>query len=335
MPSPVTKWLLRLFGICGLLGLGLAASPPRPGASGASEDFFGAMLLLGSVGGAITAVIHAKRYGKPPFIWGLGCFLLPYLAPWLLLWQTPGGTAALTLTGSQLEIRRGRRRTAVALDELRNITVILPAGGKWYVLFSSRERQILPIDLTDASLAQGLCQTLAAECAAAYDAATSKVKDHKLLEALAYVPILLVDYGDRSETLTLRDCAMSGVDVLGTALASRAQRLDRLAKWVAADGKVVLKGTFWHKATLSRAGYARGKKLIPWSDVDTLYVENKRDFFVLPKGVKASVFGLRKIGYGMRIPADKADLCTAECSFFRAAFGGQAPAGSPGCLRNP
>lgn len=334
--SSYTRWMLTgCSAVAVLAALSFSGAEAAAKASGDDSVIVGVMAVLGlaAIGCAVAAYQLAREHGRPAWAWSFMCLLFPYLFPWFLLWATPsGGPRSITLAGGALEIGRGwGRKDRIALDALRDVTVKLPAGGSWYGIVSSSERLFVPLDLVPREQAEALCGALTAQCAAAVDPSTRKIADHKALDALETATLFLVDYDNRAEQLSMRACALAGVDLLGAIMAAREQRLERLGKWFAADGSVALKGTFWWKARLSRAGYQRGKRVLPWPEVGSFYVESSTGsttLYVLPKGVKAGFFSVGKFRHGIPVRKRDADLYTAECNFFRTAFGGGGRAGA-------
>lgn len=284
--------------------------------------------------------IYAGYLRREKLKWGLAGFMLPQIAPLILAFlgeetYKPGkfGKAGFTLSDNALSFKRGPfTQITLPLDSLRIVTLVMPYSFQNNVLSYSKETSYTQLDLLQEEAFSGYIKTLKElwDTLGSYD--ERPCSDRKKLSLMDHCKIHLVDYCNNHACFSMKDIKISETDLLDRLASCRNERIKKLDRWKDGNPAISFRGSFGITASLTKEGYKKGGKFVPWKEVGTVYCQpvsslGMSELYVLPKGVKAGPFSLEKAAYWMRVSNKQKDLLLTECMFFWNLFGGERTAG--------
>ncbi len=327
--------LLNLIAVSSFVGMLVINGHVKAGKL--SDDWigvFGLMFSLATIANVVLSYLYAGYLGRERIGWALAGLLFPYFAPLILAFLSEetykpgkGGKGKFTLSDNLLEFKQGMfKKISLPLDSLRIVTLFLPGSSKWRIFFSTSESEYINLDLLPEENFSGIIKSLTEIWDKLSEQTDKKITDRDKLSALDCIKLYLVDYDNNFAGISLKDIKLSNVDFFEKLSSNRKERINRLEKWKGSNPEVVIKGSWGSTAVLSKEGFKKGKNLMPWNEVDTIYEETSHSLtsmttlYVLPKGVKSGLFSFKKFGYGMRVPTKQKELYKVECNFFRNIF---------------
>ncbi len=189
---------------------------------------------------------------------------------------------------------------SLRLDSLRIVFLFVPETCDWRFVEATAGRNLVNLEeLADEDLAEltGQASALGAEAGG--------------------FSLLLEDYTGRSASISLADVRASGVDLLGELSRHREVRRGKLAEWMRAGPGLIVTGALGDRVTLDPKGVqAIGGERMPWEELDRIEcepnpAEDLHGYRFIPRPDSASS------EFSMRIPDRKAELFTAEYTFWR------------------
>lgn len=210
------------------------------------------------------------------------------------------------LEGDVLRVREGLlRSTELRLDELRLLFLVVQTSARWYVVRSSQSMAFIDLDGERGS-------------------------DPELQQMLAGVLrqrrpgggwLALADYDGRSAYLPLAAVARGAPSLLEALAATRAARSERRQRWLASSPAVELRGSLGATATLTPAGFQRGRRFLAWPDVGAIQVETtnglRTDLLLIPRGRSGGMLDFKRYHYSVTfVPGRRKELYQAECTFW-------------------
>jgi hypothetical protein len=322
---------------CGLAALGafagmfvLSPGADPEGAAFVAFTLCGLALGLTPLVAAGLAYFQMRALGRPAAAGVLGSLLMPWAVPLILAClgeQRVSRQAVrqaqrrIAISGTVLTVRTGTfRRVRLALDSLRLLAVWIPESTAWRGLWSTSEHSSMFLDLMEDDGYAGATKVLAKPLDLMPEVVNGRrYTERDRRDALSLIEVLMEDDEGHYVTLDVTQIDLSGCDLFGVLGKCRARRRERLDAWVASEPTVDLRGRLWGSVQISLAGFRKGKRLTPWSDVRQVYTEksgSSATFYVLPKGVSSGFLSFGKSRYGLSIRASDARRYGAWCHLF-------------------
>jgi hypothetical protein len=211
------------------------------------------------------------------------------------------------LQGDTLQVREGiSRRTALRLDELRLVYLVVRTSARWYLVASSQSMAFVDLDGLDDAHSAELERML---------------RDVLAQRRPAGGSLALADYSGGSAYIPLEAARRGAPDLLEALARSSEVRRRRRESWLAGSPMVQLRGNLGATATLTPTGFARRGRYIAWSDVGSVNVETtnglRTDLLLLPHGRRGGMFDFKRFRHSLPfVPTKRKELYQAECTFW-------------------
>lgn len=218
--------------------------------------------------------------------------------------------AKLTLVNNQLTIKEGLTgKIQMDMAQIRLLYMFFPASLKsWFLVSSSSQIQWVNVDaFTPQEMEK-------------FSLEFDRLIREERKSALNGIKLVLADFGNQFVILPLGDFKKAGIDIFTRLQLSQKERIHRLNEWLGGEPQIQLNGLMSQKAFLNSHGFTRGKKTLPWQELESIQVNTvnfSTSLLLIPKGVSTGMFSFKKFKYSLGISEKKKEYYLAECDFWR------------------